>query len=376
MTATPDTPPPPKTPPQLRPARFDDYPQIERLEASHGLLTLPDRDWRALWLDNPLRDRLGDAWPIGWVLEDESGRVVGSLTNIPTLYVHRGRELVAVTGRAWVVAPEYRGVALWLMDEYFNQEGADLFINTTVNAHAVEAFGAFGSSRVPLGNWETTTYWVTGYRGFAASALRIKGVPLPGLLAPAAAAALRIKDALTLDKPPASAEVEQAGGFDARFDAFWDELVRQRPETLLGVRDCRTLNWHFAGPLRSGHVWIFLASRHGRIRAYGILKRHDHPPSGLMRMRWVDYQTLAPDEDLLTPLVAAALRRCESEGIHVLEHVGLGLPKMRGLDRAAPYRRKLAAWPYYYKAADPGLDAALREPEAWDPSAYDGDSSL
>ena len=141
--------------PNLRPARFDDYPQIQKLESLFGLLSLSDQDWRAIWLDNPLRARLGESWPIGWVLEEASGLIVGSLANIPSRYCYRGHELIAATGRGWVVMPEYRGVALWLMDEYFNQPGADLFINTTVNSMAVDPFSAFGSVRVPLGDWES-----------------------------------------------------------------------------------------------------------------------------------------------------------------------------------------------------------------------------
>jgi hypothetical protein len=368
-----------KTTPRLRTASLDDYPRIQLLESSHGLLTLSEQDWRNLWLTNPLRHRIGESWPIGWVLENEAGALVGSLTNVPSLYTYRGRALIAATGRAWVVEPEYRATALWLMDEYFNQEGADLFINNTVNSLAVDPFSEFGSSRIPLGDWETAPYWITGYRGFAATALRLTRTPLPGMLARPAAAALWLKDSLTVGAIPPhskSATVAEACAFDARFDGFWDELVTRNPVRLLSLRDSQTLSWHFAASLRQGHVRIFTATLRGRLRAYCILKRQDHPPSGLRRMRLVDFQCLETEEDLLPGLLRAAMRCCGEEGIHVLEHVGGNLPKMRALDRYAPYRRKLAAWPFYYKAADPALDAELKEPLAWDPSAFDGDASL
>ena len=364
--------------PLLRPARFEDYPQIERLESSHGLLTLPADDWRGLWLDNPLWRRAGEEWPIGWVLEDAAGAVVGSLGNIPSLYTYRDCELIAATGRGWVVASEYRGLALWLMDEYFHQPAVDLFINTTVNALAVDAFSALGSVRVPLGDWFTAAYWITRHCAFARTALRIKAVPLPGLLAIPAAGLLRLKDAFgvrPLPAPVASVVVERADAFDARFDAFWTELVRQNPGRLLGVRDGRTLSWHFGRPIRAGQAWIFTASRNHLLRAYCVLKRQDHPQSGLVRMRLVDYQNLEAEE-LLPGLLRAALERCQAEGIYALEHVGCDLPKMRSLDRCAPYRRKLPAWSFHYKAVDPALDADLRRPEVWDPSGFDGDASL
>ena len=91
--------------------------------------------------------------------------------------------------------------------------------------------------------------------------------------------------------------------------------------------------------------------------AYAILKRQDHAPSGLKRMRLVDYQSIDSD-DALGPIIAAAIARCRRERIHTLEHVGCGLPKMRTFDALAPYRRKLPAWPYYFKAADPGWRAS------------------
>lgn len=370
----------PLPPPRLRRARFDDYPQIADLAISNGWVALPAQDWRGLWLDNPLWDRLGNDWPIGWVLEDAAGRLVGSLGNLPSLYTFRGRRLVAAAGRGWTVRPEYRGMAPLLMDEYFNQEGADLLINTTVNAPA-EGLNSALSARVPLGDWQAAAFWVTGYRGFARTALRIKGVPLAGLLAAPAAAALRLREAFSdssLPAGPAWVTIAEASDFDSRFDAFWEELVRQNPNKLLGVRDSRSLGWHFAIPMRAGQVWIMTASRNGVLRAYCILKRSDQPQGhqGLIRMRLVDYQTLEPDEDLLPGLLKAALKRCAAEGIYVLEHLGCGLPKMHSFDRFAPYRRRLPCWKYYYKGADPALDAELARPEVWDPSAFDGDASI
>jgi hypothetical protein len=369
----------PKKLPALRVATVDDYPQIRWLESAHGLLTLEPAVWRAIWLDNPLWDRLGNSWPIGWVLEEASGEIVGSLGNIPSMYVMGGRQLVAAVGRAWVVTEKYRGIALWLIDEYFNHPAADLFLNTTVNSLAVDPFTAFGSLAVPMGDWKAAAFFISNYRGFAAAALRIKNFPLPELPSPFAAAVLKIKDVLASSRPALANDgltIDQSGEFDSRFDSFWEELQRQNPAKMLGVRDRRTLTWHFAGSLKADHAWILTASRGGLMRAYAVLKRQDHPQSGLTRMRLVDYQTIEPDVDTLSPLIEVALRQCVRNKIHVMEHVGCNLPKMRSFDRYAPYRRKLPAWPFYYKATDPAIEQALRRPQAWDPSSYDGDASL
>ena len=135
-------------PPQLRTARFGDYEQIARLEQSHGLGTAPMADWQGYWTNNPLWPEVKDHWPIGWVLEDQDGKIVGSLCNIPSLCYLHGRELIYANGRGWVVDEEYRGVALWLFGEYFAQERCDLFINTTVNALSARSFSSLSAREI------------------------------------------------------------------------------------------------------------------------------------------------------------------------------------------------------------------------------------
>lgn len=365
--------------PRLRIARFEDYQQIARVELAHNFQVQPESDWRSLWLDNPLWPHVKHDWPMGWVLENTEGCIVGSVVNVPSLYTFRGNELISANGRAWVVDPEYRGFALWLMDEYFNQSGTDLFINTTVGPKAVESLSVF-SARIPLGNWETVAYCPTGYRGFAQHAMKTLGIPGAGVLAFGVGTAIRLVDAMrfrSLREPPAGIEIAESERFDGRFDAFWKELVRQNPDKLLAARDSAALSWHFAIPMRRKCLRILTASRDGVLRAYCILKRQDPThEQGIRRMRLVDYQSVDPQEDLLSPLVARALQLCAQEKIDLLEHQGTGLPKMRAFDAYAPYRRKLKSWPFYYHAADPALDTELRRPERWDPSAYDGDTSF
>src|SRR6185436_17534429 len=120
--------------------------------------------------------------------------------------------------------------------------------------------------------------------------------------------------------------------FDDRFDAFWQELVRQKPDVLLAVRDHKTLAWHFAAPLRRGDLRIFTAVSHGRLRGYAILKRQD-PRGEMSRLRLVDFQSLDATAAILPALLDAALTRCRDEGVDVLEHLGCGLPKTAEFER-------------------------------------------
>jgi hypothetical protein len=191
-----------------------------------------------------------------------------------------------------------------------------------------------------------------------------------------AAGAIRLKDALSAKSLPAvskSIVVEFADDFDARFDAFWNELVRQNFDKLLAVRDRRSLAWHFEIPKRTGSLWIITATRHGLLRAYGIFNRQGRS-DGIPRMQLVDYQTLDRDEDLLPGLLQVALQRCANENLLLLEQIGCGVPKQASFDKYAPYRRKLRSWRYYFRAADPAIHAKLSCPDVWDPSMFDGDA--
>jgi cytochrome P450 len=82
--------PAPVAPPRLREATFEDYPRIYDVESTFFTDSLPPSSRRGLFEDNPLWPRLRDSWPIGWVLEDEAGRIVGSLTRISAQLV-RGK---------------------------------------------------------------------------------------------------------------------------------------------------------------------------------------------------------------------------------------------------------------------------------------------
>ncbi len=362
----------------LREATFADYDQIIALESRQNLRARSREDWSRMWLGNPLYKQLAARWPIGWVLEDEDHRIVGTAGNLPLPYVFQGRNLIVATGRGWAVEERYRGVALMLLDTYFNQPNVDLFLNTTVNALAAEAFGVFGSCPVPAGDWTGASYWVTSYPGFAKTALTVKKLPAPEILCYPAAAALYLKDRITRKRlPPAPPEiaVQRANCFDERFDGFWDILASQR-SVLMGVRNRDVLDWHFGASLQRGDAWVFTIPNGRELAAYAVFQRRDEPRTGLKRIRLVDFQALSRESDCLRAILAEALKFAQQDRIHVLEKVGLKVGDTSLIDEYAPYRRKLPVWPFYFYAPDAALQEALKSASAWLPSSFDGDASL
>ncbi len=361
--------------PDLRPMRFDDYEDIRTLLQEYALEPPSFEDWRHRWVDNPIWWQLGKDSPIGWVLETAKHEIVGSMETIPIRYKWRGSDLVAGASAAWCVKAPYRGYALQLIEEYFEQP-VDLLISTTVGRAAFPTLSQLYGP-IPLGRWDMMSYFITGYLSFAERALKKYRVPLAPLLAYPAAGSLRLKHALsskTLPKSERSLVVERTDTFDARFDTFWEELVRENYDKLLAERSSRALMWHFEGAIRRNRLLIFTASNSGRLRGYCVLRRQ--PTAGGCRMSVVDYQSLELGADLLPSFLRAALRCCAAEGCYVLQNVGVGVPKMRAFDQCAPYRQKLPNSIFFYRAANAKLDAELRQPQFWDPSLFDGDATL
>jgi hypothetical protein len=371
--------------PEMRPARLDDYDQIRLLLARYGLETRPVNDWQRFWLENPLYNELQDDWPLGWVLETEERQLVGHVANIPLAYEFKGHRLIAAAAHAWVVADAYRSWSLGLMSRYFGQTRPDLVLITTASRDASRVFDAFRVPRVPTGRFDRANFWITDYPGFARSFLQRRRVqPSRGLIY-LLAGGLLLRGAIgrrALSRIGRSAGVSPSGdvtrctAFDPRFDEFWDELKRRKSEVLLAVRNRGALEWRFGKALADGRVFVFVLERRGRLAAYAIFHRQDYAPIGLKRLRLVDFQTLDETHDALPAMVAAALRSCRAERIHMLETIGFREPTRQQLDNLAPYERTLSGWLFYYKPRHKALRDALSDPEAWDPSLFDGDACL
>jgi hypothetical protein len=362
----------------MREAKFEDYPQIAALEAKYGLEVKSYEEWKHLWSNNLVCREYQEQLPIGWVLEDGDRSIVGSLGNIPLFYELDGRRLVASVAHAWVAEERYRSYSLMLLEQYFSQKLVDIFLNATVGPLASESFAVFQSLAVPAGAWDRSAFWITDYQGFLENYLRMKAVrfarPLSYLLA--AGPAIRDIFKKSGSRQHRAIDLEQCIGIDSRFDRFWDALRKVNSHKLIGLRSREALEWHYQYALRQNKAWIVGARKGFELTAYAIFRRHDNPKLGLRRMRMVDFQTLDGDMRILVPMLSWALERCRSEDIDMMECIGFSADKETAISKAAPYARRLPSWLYFYKAKDKSLAKRLSDPNAWDPSQYDGDASL
>jgi hypothetical protein len=362
---------------KIRPAVFDDYAGIAAVETRNGLRPKRRPEWEHLWTENPVCKRVGD-WPIGWVAENERQEIVGYMGNVPFFCHFKGREIVASTVHAMTMDLPYRGIAGFFLRRCAKVRAVDLFVISTANEYSAKFNGMFRTRGTPAGNWDQSAFWITDYQGFLASTCEKKG--WPSCLSYPAAAALSARDSLagaySWTHQSGEGEVGTSSHFDERFDIFWEELKRAYPERLLTARSTESLQWHFKYALAEKRVWIATVEENSRLLAYAIFLRQDKPDIHLKRVRLIDFQVLNGNHQLLARMLAWAVRRCQQEGIHMLEAFSLRPDKQTVIDGLAPRRRRLPAWLYFYMATSKGLTEELRDPNVWDPCQYDGDGSL
>jgi hypothetical protein len=365
-------------PPRFREAVFEDYPRIAALESQYGLHPKSYEEWKHLWVHNPAYYDFR-RWPIGWVCENEQDEIVGSIGNVPLAFEFENRPVVTATSRALVVDARYRAYVFPLLGHFFRQKDVELFLNTSVNEKVSRLHERFHARRAPVGTWNRSSFWITNYSGFSASLLSRKKFSGPRMCSYALAAGLFVRDRLANRRVhinPDGVRAEFCAQFDERFDAFWEQLRKQSSGRLLADRSRDVLQWHFKYALQKGDAWLLTVGQGSRLAAYGIVCREDNSAFDLKRMRLVDFQSLDESPELLKAVLNRALDRCQREGIHMLEATGFSDSKQRILSSMNPHDRELSSWRYFYRTNKPSLSASLSEASAWDPTCYDGDSSL
>jgi hypothetical protein len=91
------------------------------------------------------------------------------------------------------------------MRRFLNPRTAELFIDASARPSVARILERFLphlriGGRVPASNWDSASFWITNYHGFAGSVVRAKG--LPDVFSYAAAPAVWLKEKLWIPSIP------------------------------------------------------------------------------------------------------------------------------------------------------------------------------
>lgn len=365
-------------PAQLREADWSDFENITELKRRGGIVVDPIENWERLWWRNPALQQVKSP-AIGWVLEAQ-GKIVGYLGNIPLLYRYGSRTLAAVTGTGFVVDPEYRAASLTLDSAFYRQKSVDLHLATT----AIEAVGklaiAFRSSALPQPEYDSVLFWVLRSYPFAKALVKKLDSPLPGVGAVLASLAVQ-SDVLLRRRRPDQCSAEfgireiRVNEIGDEFQAFWCDKLKEGLR-LYADRSAAMLRWHFEIPGQKGTTRILACYRRGDLAGYAVIRNEMERRNGLRRTLMADLMARQDDAEVVRALFVAAFEHARLAESDILEVVGFPQNVRRILSESKPYVRKLPACPFYYRANDPLMHAALADSSAWYACAYDGDATL
>ena len=360
-------------------ASFSDYNDVMSLSTQYGLPYKSHEEWLHLWNNNPALLEYDRPWPIGWTLKDDKNKVVGFLGNIPLLYEFRGRKLIAAAAHTWVVDKPFRKYSKSLVKRYFEQNGADMLLNTTGgHRSSVRIFTEFGAIRVPAVSYDISSFLILNYQRVVSGFLANKCLQRYNFISYPVSYVMRVIDGLKKiragTKAMFDANVKRYETFDSRFDMFWDEL-RGRNKKLLCTRNSRALNWHFKYLILRQRLWIFTVERECKIIGYSVFIKDNKDDIGLRRATLVDLQTLDDDHKTILPMIYQAIKQCRLEGIHMLESIGFNSEKRKIVEKLLTHKRKLTVWPLY-KTKSKDLEEELYNTDSWDPCLFDGDGSF
>ena len=358
--------------PRLRPMQFEDYAGVQAVLTRNGLSGETPVEWRNLWTGNPAWQEHKDL-PLGWVLETVSGAIVGVGHCVPAIYWLNGRKLLAAVGRGGAVDREFRADSVAIFQAFFEQARPDLLINTSANPVAGKLWQAFGAQPVPHATYDEVLLWVTNYPQVIASAAYQRWGRKQDSWAWATGRLVQcwhyVNRRCRMQR--ASAEVIRLVGFDERFDHLLEQL-RVVPDKLHAARDRDTLTWHFSRAEAHGTLVVLLAVNHGVPVGYLVAVREDRLALRITRYSVADLQTLPDQRPAVGSLLSRMVRIARQEGVGVVEVTGLAAEKRRWLEELRPLRRRLSTWPFYFRCRRQDLS----EPRLWDPTLYDGDSSI
>ena len=359
-----------ESPVRVRPAEWKDTEAIIGILGRNGMGHLDPATWRETWECYPFAEQFRDI-PTGWVLETESGTVVGNLNNVHMLYELGGRRLRGTVAAGWAVEPAYRGKSLRLMTTFFKQPNVDIYLNVSASPPTAQVLTAMKIPRIPIPDYGSPRLWAIRPRAFARAALSRRSMPAAAALAWPAGLVLRAYDTVRRSgRGRLSAPVRRLDRFNDDVDALWQKINSGAPR-LRAVRTKAVLEWRFRAELRERRIAIAAAESAGTLLGYAVLIRRPGSDLEMEMYDVADLQVAGDDPVIIRDLLLGSLQIARDDGVDALKLVTGMAARRLAAEQLKPWSYQLPFWQQYFKTAAPEVSAALSTADAWDFSVFD-----
>jgi hypothetical protein len=355
---------------RIRTATFDDAAAVCELYGRNGLGDVDPAEWRGRWEKYPFAPEFQDI-PIGWVLQEDDGLLVGIFANVHMLYELRGRRLRCCIGCEWAVDAASRGMSLHLLDRFLRQKGVDICLVGSASPVTEGILTRLKIPRIPAPGYEVPMLWAVRPRQFAAAALRKKAVKGAEALAGPAGLGLGVADFVRgSGRGQPGSTVRSLPVFDERFDGFCERLCIESRH-LQAVRSRAVLEWRFRAPASRGEMSVITAEQDGNLLGYAVMVRRLADDLLTEVCDVADLQALGENPSTFRDLLLGALRAARESGAGTLKLLTANPSKQTVAERLRPHVYHTPNWQLFYKIRDATLALQLAAPEAWDFSPFD-----
>lgn len=303
---------------EIRPGRDDDKPQILELIQdvfNEEQARRAERRWQWQWYEDPRLERPG----YNGVVAVWNGRIIGSLSSIPAgMHIH-GRPAPAHWHTDNIVHWGQLRRALRDMKRAEKSGGPDLSngVSAAMLDFAAPGYGQLGKHLTDAAEVVLFKIGFKPVKGSGSWARIVSFMPLLEVYVGKLPALVLggLADAVLPRTPKPAMDVQLLqGDFDQRFDALWTAAKDEYPA--ITRRDSAVLNWRYRRHPDLEYR-VLAATKPEEVRGYlvySVFERHRQ-----RRAQIVDILARKNDPEARAALVASALRRMKSEGVHKVE---------------------------------------------------------
>jgi hypothetical protein len=343
-------------------------------------LELWEKRFHSWWEKNPF-------WtpdiPIGWLLEDKNGNIVGFMGNIPVKFQVNGQESLASAGTSWYVKPEFQGSnSILILLAWLKQRNFQLFLSTTPNEKVQKMIPKLGFVQIDF-PFNQTEYWDILNCGQALHLL-IKRRLKPGVMTITfKIILLPIRLISRLILPLKKAKVQRlrcpeyttsfCSACDASFTEFWERNKKEYTTTLF--RDAETLSWLCSMEENQSRFIIKCIQKSDLAMAgYLLFDIVIEPQTRIKLMRLRDLFIPEPKEKAVLSMISASMSVAIKNDVAIIKYWAPN-QEIENIFKKLFWFKKKCRYPYLYKFSGK-VEANIKAGHEFIPSLIDPDRGL